>query len=512
MISNPAFLFTFLLFVAPVGAQTLIRSQSIEKRFVELRNSPPELYAFLLRMPKGADLHNHVAGAVYAETFLEQAAKDSLCIDPKAMAFTAPAKSAQTTNELNHCSTGEVDASQGEENSNLANAMIDSLSMRGFVPGKSSAHDHFFDTFDKFTVASHGRDGDYIVELVRRAAEQNESYLELMALGAGSAVSTLGQRVGLSDDFEVTRQKLLVAGLERQVEALRSRVDEMEKARIEKLGCEAQPDSPPCRVVVRYILQVLRAFPKQQVFAQTMAGFMLASVDPRVVAVNFVQPEDNFTAMRDYHLHMQMVAFAKQAYPKVHISLHAGELASGLVPPSGLRFHIREAIEIGHAERIGHGTAIMYELDSLDTLNRMRNEHIAVEINLTSNDLILGVKGKDHPFPIYRKFGVPVTLSTDDEGVSRTHLTQEYQRAVLTYNLTYSDLKQIVRNGLQYCFLPGASLWQDAGYRSRVAPCTTGWNNRGCKAFLATSEKAALQADLEKRFATFEHSLRTSPN
>jgi len=143
------------------------------------------------------------------------------------------------------------------------------------------------------------------------------------------------------------------------------------------------------------------------------------------------------------------------------------------VPPEGLRFHIREAIELGHAERIGHGVSVMYENDALGLLRLMKHRRIAVEINLTSNDLILGVRGADHPLPVYRKYGVPVVLSTDDEGVSRSHLTQEYQRAVLTYNLTYPDLKSIVRNSIEYSFLP-------------------------------PDEKARMQVDLEKRFERFE--------
>jgi adenosine deaminase len=226
-------------------------------------------------------------------------------------------------------------------------------------------------------------------------------------------------------------------------------------------------------VRVRYIFQVLREFPKEQVFAQTLAGFMLANEDPRVVAVNFVQPEHGLTAMRDYHLHMRMVDYMHRLYPRVHIALHAGELASGLVPPEGLRFHIREAIEIGHAERIGHGVSVMYENDPLGLLRLMKQRHIAVEINLTSNDLILGVSGANHPLPVYRKYGVPIVLSTDDEGVSRTHLTQEYQRAVLTYGLSYANLKEIVRNSIEYSFLP-------------------------------PTEKAAARLDLEKRFQRFE--------
>ena len=42
---------------------------------------------------------------------------------------------------------------------------------------------------------------------------------------------------------------------------------------------------------------------------------------------------------------------------------------------------------------------------------------------------------QDHPLPVYLQHGVPVALSTDDEGVSRIDLTHEYQRAMTTYDL-----------------------------------------------------------------------------
>jgi adenosine deaminase len=129
-----------------------------------------------------------------------------------------------------------------------------------------------------------------------------------------------------------------------------------------------------------------------------------------------------------------------------------------------------------------------------------------VEVNLTSNDFILGVRGKDHPLPIYLKNGVPVALSTDDEGVSRGHLTEEFQRAVLTYGLSYATLKEMVRNSLEYSFLPGASYWQNHSYGIPAAGCGVRIPSSMCDAFLKSSEKARLQADLEDRFDKFERS------
>jgi adenosine deaminase len=214
--------------------------------------------------------------------------------------------------------------------------------------------------------------------------------------------------------------------------------------------------------------------------------------------------------MADYVLHMKIVGFLHGLYPKVRISLHAGELAPGLVPPEGLCCHIRLAVEDAHAERIGHGVDVMHEDRPYDLLKEMAARHVMVEINLTSNDGILGVSGKDHPFPVYRKFNVPVALSTDDEGVSRIDMTHEYVRAAETYALSYADLKQLVRTGLEHAFLPGASLWHEPDAFTRSAPACasdslgTAKPSPACAALLQASERAQQQWELERRFREFE--------
>ncbi len=466
---------------------------AIETKLAQLKKSPPELHAFLYKMPKGGDLHNHLSGAIYAESFIRVAAENHLCVDKVLLAIVAPP-----------CTDNKVDAAQAQANNNLRNALIDSLSMRNYEWGRQSGHDHFFATFDKFGPVD---SGDLVAEIAQRAADQNESYLELMALSGGGPISGLGKEAGLDDDWDITRQKLQAAGLQAQVASLSGRVNAMESVRRRVLGCQGNPNSPACRVQVHYVYQVLREFPKEQVFSQILAGFALVTSDPRVVAINFVQPEDGINSMTDYHLQMRMVDYAKKVYPKVHITLHAGELAPGLVPPDGLTFHIREAVDLGHAERIGHGVDIMHEKDPATLLKDMRDRHIAVEINLTSNDVILGVKGDQHPFPVYRRYGVPVMLSTDDEGVSRSQLTEEYQRALLTYNLTYKDLKEMVRNSLEYSFAPGQSYWINRSYAAVNTACSASTAGITCVDFLRNNEKARLQADLEQRFAEFEKSL-----
>jgi adenosine deaminase len=66
-------------------------------------------------------------------------------------------------------------------------------------------------------------------------------------------------------------------------------------------------------------------------------------------------------------------------------------------------------------------------------------------------------------------------------------------------------LKQIVRNSLEYSFLSGASYWADASYQTPVKACAAGGaKTKLCEAFLAASDKATAEADLERRFREFE--------
>src|SRR5690606_20297901 len=101
----------------------------------------------------------------------------------------------------------------------------------------------------------------------------------------------------------------------------------------------------------------------------------------------------------------------------------------------------------------------------------MAAKQVMVEINLSSNDQILNVTGINHPLQTYMQYGVPVALSTDDEGVTRSNLTHEYTRAVQTYHFSYPMLKNLSRNSIHYAFLQGESLWLDNQYKQPNAAC-----------------------------------------
>jgi len=507
--------------------------QRAARAFEDARKSPLALHAFIEKMPKGADLHMHLSGAIYAETFIKDAAADLLCVNTAKLKFE---KNVGTLNGLPAqaiCAEGAVPAAWALKDQKLYDALVDAFSMRTFVPVTGrNGHDQFFDSFGRFGGVEKVHRGEWLDEVATRAAAQNEQYLEIMETPTFSAAAKLGYQIGwprtpasshvttaqdatgtTPAELSKLRDQLLAGGLRDEVAIDRREYANAlaERSQIEHCG---QPDAKPaCSVQIRFLFQVLRAFPPQQVFAQTLLGFEVASVDPNVVGINFVQPEDNYMAMSEYHRQMLMLDYLHSVYPKVHISLHAGELAPGLVPPEGLRFHIREAIDLGHAERIGHGVDVMYEDDPHALLQEMADRHIMAEINLTSNDVILNVKAPFHPLPSYREAHVPVALSTDDEGVSRIDLTHEYTRAALEYGLSYPELKDMARTGLEHSFLAGESLWQTRdSFTAVVAACAgqaagADEPKDKCAEFLKASDKAAQQWQLEHRFRVFESTL-----
>jgi len=497
-----------------------------ERAFEQARaRGPLALYAFLYNMPKGGDLHNHLSGAIYAESWIKAAGEDRLCVDVDAHSFVHATETANGPEPV-HCDAspaarvenGRFPAASLAQNQPLYDALVDAFSMRTFVPRTGeSGHDHFFDTFDKFGGTSHKHMPEWLDEIASRAAAQNEQYLELMHTPPFANAAKLAVSVGYTADYAEDRRKMIAGGLRDEIAPITTEMDGYDQALATMDHCGTPEASPACKVTIRYIYQVLRNFPPPVVFAQILLGFEVAAADPKhFVAINLVQPEDDFYAMRDYHLQMQMIAALRPFYPGVHISLHAGELAPGLVPPDGLLFHIRDAVETAGAQRIGHGVDVMYESHPYELLKEMADRHVDVEINLTSNEGILNVSGANHPLPYYLEAGVPVSLSTDDEGVSRSNMTHEYAKAAAIYGLGYLELKDIARNSLTFNFLPGDSLWPittaRAMYRQPVAPCRASLHDikagadKACETFLSASQKATQQWEMERRFAEFESS------
>lgn len=465
--------------------------------------SNAERAAFLRAMPKGGDLHLHLAGAAYPETYLAWAVEDGLCVDAVALALAPPP-----------CDAPLKPAATAFTEAGLYGALLDSLSTRQPGFAGRSGHDQFFTAFDRFGATDPKRAGDMLADVRRRLAAQNTWYVELMVTPQSRESRAVGRAIGWKGDM-AAQKRLGAAALDALVPAAIAQTDAIEARANALLKCGARDAEPGCNVTVRYLVQSNRLVPLEETFAQLQLGVALVARDRRWVGLQMVAPEDHPNALRNYRAHMEMVGFLSDHGRAAKVALHAGELTPAWATPSDLSFHIAMAVRTAGAARIGHGVDIAYEDGAADLVREMAAKGVLVEVNLTSNDVILGVRGADHPWRWLRDAGAPFALSTDDPGISRSELSQEYARGAAE-GMTYADLKRSARNAIAFSFLSGEGLWADPNTFARPNPACAGDlgapepASRACKALLANSDKAREQFRLEARFRSFEAALTGS--
>ena len=116
--------------VARRPAAATSQEQRAIRAFNTAKQSPLQLSALLDRMPKGADLHMHLSGAIYAETFLKDAASDGLCVNSSTLSFFKPKATTRSIPPQPVCGEGNVPADSVFKNQHLYDQLVDSFSMR----------------------------------------------------------------------------------------------------------------------------------------------------------------------------------------------------------------------------------------------------------------------------------------------------------------------------------------------------------------------------------------------
>lgn len=464
----------------------------INSHFNQIKNDPQALYLFLKQMPKGGELHYHLAGGPSAEVMLELVARGDYCLNTKTMTVV------ESQEPCEGISTKQINAKSA-----LYNSIVRSWSMEGFTSENESGHDHFFNTFMKFMPIVYQYRSQLIANVLQRAAAQNEHYIEIMDIPDNANSLSFGSLIANASTYDKKRA-LLLADKEFQ-QNVNNTINEsklMEAQAREELQCIVNPQKKACQIKLKVLYYVLREQPLDNLFAQALNAFEAVSrSQSNLVGVNLVQPEDGVISMRDYEQQMRIFNYLHNKYPNVHIALHAGELTSEFVPEKELTYHIQDALMIGHAQRIGHGIDITHEPKSV--LTHMAQNEVAVEINLVSNARILNISGALHPLNYYLEHQVPIVLSTDDEGILRTNLTEQYMKAAVEHRLDYTTIKQINRNTLTYAFIEGQSIWSNATKGKLVSACLD-LDSKHCMQFIKNNEKAQLQWSFEKELSAFE--------
>lgn len=248
---------------APVTAARVSSEQRTARALETARENPLDLHAFLVDMPKGTDLHNHLGGAVYAESWIRVAAEDGLCVDKATDTLLPAAGSSGNSAAAPQCGEGKVPASNAFKDQHLYDAMVDAFSMRGFVPVPGvTGHDHFFDTFEHFggDDANKLHTGEWLDEVAKRAAAQNEQYLELMETPNFRHAIAIANELGWRDDLGRLRDDLLARGLRDDIALARAEFDQAEKMRSQMERCGQKDELPACHAQIRSRMSGYRWF------------------------------------------------------------------------------------------------------------------------------------------------------------------------------------------------------------------------------------------------------------
>jgi hypothetical protein len=466
-----------ILTVAFIAILNIGFSQNASLYFEKIRNNEADLIAFFSQMPKGGDLHNHYSGAIYAEPIIQHAIAEDFYLNIQTMAVAkekpgiGPWELFSTLNNV-----GQLEKYKQK--------IMQTWSAKDYNKVDYPADKLFFESFDKFWPAAEGHIGEGLLELKNRAIKENVSYIEtqLSPVVFDMKTNDLNILNGKLHQFELTRNEKGTMQLLDSIYAVllqrgaKGHAEKFNEEFITRLHNTMKIDDD--RFTMRYQNFVLRFMNPVDLFKNLVVNFISADSSPLVAGVNIVSPEDGEVSMKDYWLHMVMFKYCHSRFPNVKYTLHAGELTLGLVQPEELTWHIGSAVYTAGANRIGHGVDMPYEEKCYDLMRYMSKNKIPVEINLTSNEFILKVKDDRHPIMLYKEFGVPIVISSDDAGILRTNLTEQYVLLAKRYkSISYADIKQIVYNSIIFSFIKDEAV------------------------------KKQLISDLDNRFKVFEASL-----
>ncbi|WIY01667.1 adenosine deaminase [Amycolatopsis mongoliensis] len=136
--------------------------------------------------------------------------------------------------------------------------------------------------------------------------------------------------------------------------------------------------------------------------------------------------------------------FEKARAAGLHLLHHTGEDAG---PDS-----IREALEVGRTERLGHGIRV---LDDPELVAEVRERGLALEVCPSSNvtlGLVPSLPG--HPLPRLVDAGLTVTLNTDVPSVTGANLAGEYARVRDAFGYDDAVLADFARASVTASFAP----------------------------------------------------------
>ena len=361
--------------------------------FEAAKQSPDALLAFLKMMPKSADLHHHLDGSCYYEDVLDFAIEHELQFDTAQGRFVESTGAGHT-----------IAASELQNDAGALLAFQQAFSASGWQPG--SGKSSFFSVFGALASVQYP-EGLMLHRLLQRSASENIFYEEIIApVIPPEVVDELeselpqGWENDLGASVSLLSERLAGSGFAASV---RARLDEWEQA---ASGIPNSGRAP----VFRFLGYALRNDSRARFFAASNAIFAATLADHRVVGYSMAGGEDLPSSLEDFDFHLNVLTALGDHFGPIRATLHTGELTPSDCEQVVLDARIRRSVLEGRAGRIGHGVSIKWESEPERTFDLLRTNSVAVEICLSSNEIILEVEPGGHPVRDYIRAEVPVVI------------------------------------------------------------------------------------------------------
>lgn len=198
---------------------------------------------------------------------------------------------------------------------------------------------------------------------------------------------------------------------------------------------EVQLAAKECTISVNLIIALVRHGDIKRI--EKVADIAIERSGEQIVGIDIAGNEVDFPST----LFVDIFNKAKKA--GLGITIHAGEWRNAE--------SVIEAIELLHADRIGHGIAIAHDVNAL---NRVKERNITLEICPTSNLQTGAIDSiNEHPVLDLLRSDVKVTLNTDDPAISGITLSSEIEILRNQLGATSNDLQSMTENALEAAFV-----------------------------------------------------------
>ena len=364
------------------------------------------LYDFLLRMPKGADLHAH------ADAILPMAEQVAFLADHPELVITPQW-------QIHYTGLGAPYGSR-----TMAECLSDGLTVEDFRR--------------EWTVAGAPR-GSYVWD-----------WFEGIFTKCGAICTT----PSLVQDYYTRVMKYYhsigVEYLELRVPFFGSREDALARGRAFLAALQEVRKTDP-----DFVLSLVACGGKNDVWdplfdilmdnAMYVRENVLDGDKPLVVAIDIVNDEDRSYSLARYEDRVREIV---AAHPGLKLTLHAGESLRGE------NKEIEIALRCG-IDRLGHGFNL-YRYPELQ--QEVLRRGICLEVCPVTN----AVRGycadfSKHPADGFRRAGIPIVICSDDAAYqAHSVLVGDYLAVAAGWNLSLEELRGLCRSGIEHAFLPVA--------------------------------------------------------